>query len=182
MNRARGIIVLLIVLFTCTLCMLPQYPVWMTNQQHLKQNECRRSLRAVMNAFASAADAGTKPTLEELAKSVDAERRHPYTYVLSDDVTVAARKNAPNPDELARQLKLVRDNVHPGLSSETGALTIACVANTDDDEHVDLLSVSSVERYKFGDLPVRALEIELQANDFPGEAVQPVTFEAVKTK
>lgn len=179
MNRAKGIVVLLIVLFACTLCMLPQYPVWMTNQQHAKQFECRRSLRAVMNAFLEASDAGTKPTLEELSKRVEAERRFAYTYVLSDDVTVAPTRNAPVPAELARQLKLVKDNVNPGLS-ESGALTIACVGNTDDDEQVDLLSVSSVERYQFGDLPVRALEIELQANDFPGEAVRAVTFEPVK--
>lgn len=179
MNRAKVIITLLLVLFGCALCMVPQYPMWMTSQQRSKQFECRRGLRAVMDAYVVAADAGTQPTLEELARAVPAERRWPYTYVLSPEVTVAPTKGAPSAAERARQLGIVNDNVSPGLT-DGGALTIACVGNTDDDDEVDLLSVSSVERYAFGDLPVSPFIIELHANDFPGEAPRPLTFAPTK--
>ncbi len=112
-----------------------------------------------------------------LIAAVPSDRHYPYTYVLGEGVTVPPTKNPPSAEERARQLAKVRSLVQPGLIGECPAcqLTIACVGNTDDDDELDLLSLSTQTRYVFGNIPVAAQEIEVQSTDFPFDSEKKVT-------
>lgn len=162
----------------CGVCLVPSLPGWFAEQQENKQRECREGLRAVMNTFHQLQDAGVGMT--ELKAALPAERRQPYTYVLGEGVTVGPEKKPPTDEERSRQLAKVRALVEPGMRGTCPdcTLTIACVGNTDDDPELDLLSVSSQQRWAFGTLPVQPDEVYVQSRDFPSDSEIAVRFEA----
>jgi hypothetical protein len=171
MFRFKTVAALLVLFGALGLCLVPTVPMVLAERHHGRQAECKRVLRALMTRFTS--DAG-HPTLAALAAAVPEERSQPYTYVFSDELHVAAKTKAPSPAELSRQLRFVRENVAPGLRDD-GTLTIACVANDDDDDALDVFSISTAERFSFGTIPVPAGELELQGDDFLDES-HAVTF------
>ena len=161
----------------CLVCIVPSLPGYFADQQRTRQRECREGLRAVMNTFHQRQDAGVR--LEELTAAVPSDRRQPYTYVLGEGVIVPPQKKAPSDEERARQLEKVRALVQPGLrgSCPDCTLTIACVGNTDDDPELDLLSLSSQQRYVFGDLPVAPDETWLHQGDYASDPPSTARFE-----
>ena len=158
------------------LCIVPSMPTYFADQQGSKQAVCRRNLQLVMKRFAELRDGGL--TLEALAAVVPAERRLPYTYVLGEGVTVLPAK-APAPTELQRQLAIVKDVADPGLRGTCPdcEYTVACVGNTDDDDFVDLISISSERRWVYGNNNIEPGEVYRHASDFPDNAPVAVRFE-----
>jgi hypothetical protein len=171
------VVTLLGVSTLCGLCIIPSLPGFFAEQQEHKQRECREGLRAVMNKFHELRDAGVGMT--ELKAAVPGARFQPYTYVFGEGVTVPPERKPPAEQELARQLGKVRALVQPGVRGTCPdcTLTVACVGNTDGDDELDLLSLSSQERYVFGDLPVRADETYRHLSDYASDPETPVRFE-----
>ena len=158
-------------------CIVPSLPNLFADQQENRHRECRESLGAVMRRFGELRDGGVAMT--DLKTALPPERRQPYTYVFAESVTVASQNKPPAGEELARQLAKVRTLVDPGVRGTCPdcTLTIACVGNTDDDPELDLLSLSSQDRYVFGDSPVRAGETYVHQKDFASDPEQPARFE-----
>jgi len=154
-------------------CIVPAMPEFFADQQRNKQQECRQVLSEVLARYLSL-DGGVP--LKELAAAVPGARRRPYTYVLGDGVTVPPLKDAPAEAERARQLAHVQQLAQPGLRGTQ--LTVACVGNTDDDEQLDVLSISSADRFGWGDSKVAAGEPYLHESDFNRDPGQVVRFEA----
>jgi hypothetical protein len=161
----------------CFLCIVPSLPNLFADRQENRHRECRESLSAVMHRFEELRDGGVAMT--ELKAALPAERRQPYTYVFGEGVTVESQNKPPTGEERERQLAKVRLLVDPGLRGTCPdcTLTIACVGNTDDDPELDLLSLSSRERYVFGDSPVRAGETYVHQKDFASDPEQAARFE-----
>lgn len=162
----------------CGLCLVPSLPGWFASQNQHKQRECREGLRAVMNTFHALRDAGV--ALPSLMAALPGDRRQPYTYVFAEGVAVPPERQPPTDEERARQLEKVRVLVAPGLRGTCPdcSLTIACVGNTDDDPELDLLSLSSQERFVFGDLPVAPGETYVHQKDFASDPELAARFEA----
>lgn len=162
--------------FVFSLCLVPSLPMFFAEQQRSKQRECKQHLRAVMSRFSELQDAGV--TLPALAAALPGDRHQPYTYVLGDGVTVGPTKRAPEPAELQRQLAKVKDVADPGLRGACPdcTLTIACVGNTDGDDELDLLSLSSAQRYAWGTLRVDPGEAYLHASDYSSDQATVVRF------
>jgi hypothetical protein len=161
----------------CFLCIVPSMPNFFADRQQHRHQECRDSLSAVMLRFEALRDGGV--SMNELKAALPAERLQPYTYVLGEGVTVESKNKPPSGEERDRQLAKVRTLVNPGVRGTCPdcTFTIACVGNTDDDPELDLLSLSSQERYVFGTLPVRAGETYLHQKDFASDPEVPALFE-----
>lgn len=161
----------------CFLCILPSMPGFFATQQEMRQEECRQNLAAVMTRFEQLRNAGVG--MPELKAALPAKRLQPYTYVFGEGVTVAPTNKPPTDEERGRQLAKVRSLVDPGMRGMCPdcTLTIACVGNTDDDPELDLLSVSSQDRFVYGTLKVPAGETYLHWKDYGVDPAVAARFE-----
>jgi hypothetical protein len=175
-NLLRKLTVAGCLLGVAAFCLLSSLPGFLADQQHSKQAECHRNLATVMSRFAELRDGGVE--LPALMAALPPDRPR-YTYVFGDGASVPPTKKPPAEAERLRELALVKSLVDPGLRGKCPdcQLTVACVGNTDDDDELDLISVSSVDRYVFGDLRVAAGETYLQQSDYASDPALTVRFE-----
>jgi hypothetical protein len=157
---------------------VPSIPNVLADRHAARQEECRHALRAVVDAWRAAAEAGAPLTPAELEARLPAERLQPYTYVFGDSEAVPPTRKVPDAAELARQTGLVRRHLSPGVRD--AQLTVACVANFDGDPQLDVLSLSTAERFSWGKYRVAPLEVSEDADDHLDDELHDVTFALVK--
>ncbi|RKH74729.1 pilin [Corallococcus aberystwythensis] len=133
-------------------------PNFIRFQARSKQTECRVNLKAIFTAAkARMVEGEPMGSFEALGFQPEPRNRYAYVLVMPDSVIpVGAPFPALDPDVL--QAALDRAGVEPGVQGECPdcTLTAACVGNVDNDDTLDVWSISTADRTDASNQPVAA--------------------------